>query len=72
MHWGQAAAGMDGLLLAPVGATALLSLSLIPISSRLRCKANIPLSTATLHCGLYDAQAGDCGVPEEVQCPKKA
>lgn len=27
--------------------------------------------TATLHCGVYDAQTGDCGVPEEIQRQKE-
>lgn len=27
--------------------------------------------TATLHCGVHHAQAGDCGLPEEIQCQKE-
>lgn len=29
------------------------------------------LSVATLHCSLYDAQTGNCGVLEEIQCQKE-
>lgn len=27
--------------------------------------------TATLHCGVHHAQAGDCGLPEEIQCQEE-
>ena len=41
------------------------ALSLTPIQT-----ASVP--TATLHRGFYDAQTGDCGVLEKVQCPEEA
>lgn len=44
----------------------------VDASKEPHCPVTSLLPTATLHGGLYDAQTGDCGMPEEVQCKEEA